>query len=66
MLLVPLLLLTNIQALIMCHILCIVNYFEDYLSPLKDFIKKLMSNPNNLSKVNDGRADILTFKARSV
>lgn len=39
----------------------------DYLSPPKDFMKKLkMSNPNNLSKVNGGRADILTFKARSV
>lgn len=54
MLLMPLL-------LIMCHAPCIVDYFVDYLSPPKDFMKKLkMSNPNNLSKVNGGRADILS------
>lgn len=50
MLLMPLLLLTNIQVLIMCHALCIVDYFVHYL---KDFMKKLkMSNPNNLSKIS--------------
>ena len=37
MLLVPLLLLTNIQVRIMCHELCIVDYFADYLSLLKDY-----------------------------
>lgn len=44
-----------------------MGYFVDYLNPLKDFMKKpKMSNPNNLSKVNGGRADVLTSKARSV
>lgn len=50
MLLMPLLSLTNIQVLTMCHALCIVDYFVD---SLKDFMKKLkMSNPNNLSKIH--------------
>ena len=52
MLLMPLLLL-NIQVLIMCHALSIVEYFVEYLSPLQDIMEKLkMSNQNNLSKVS--------------
>ena len=53
MLLMPLLLLTNIQVLIMCHELCIVEYFVEYLNLLQDFMEKLkMSNQNNLSRVS--------------
>ena len=53
MLLMPLLLLTNIQVLIVCHALCIAEYFVEYLNPLQDFMEKLkMNNQNNSCKVS--------------
>lgn len=30
---------TNVHVLIMCHALCIVDYFVDYLNPLQDYYK---------------------------